>query len=396
MTLSVGLYLHIPFCTHRCAYCDFNTYAGQEHRISAYVQALRRELEQVAAAAPEPIRVETVFFGGGTPSLLRPAQYEAILAAIARHYTLANEAEITSEANPGTVTPSALRALRAAGLNRLSFGVQSARAEELRLLERSHDFFAVIAGVRAARRAGFDNLNLDLIYGLPGQSLDDWVYTLKQALALGPEHLSLYALTVEHGTPFARWLERGLLPQPDPDLAAEMYAQAQERLSLSGYAQYEISNWAQPGRACRHNLIYWRGQPYLGFGAGAHGYAAGRRYSNVLSIQAYLQRMAAAGPPRPFPLSAAAAEVRQLSPREAMEEHMMMGLRLTQEGVSAADFRARFGLSIEAAFPRALRRTRSRGLVEWADFPDGPHLRLRPSAYLVGNQVFVEFIQTEN
>ncbi len=390
---TYGLYLHIPFCQHRCAYCDFNTYARQESLLNAYVEALCRELKTVAASSA-PLQVETVFFGGGTPSLMQPAQYARILETIARNYRLKPEAEISTEANPGTLSPTGLRGLRAAGLNRLSLGVQSAHPAELRLLERSHDFSAVIRSVEAARSAGFDNLNLDLIYGLPGQSLARWEENLSWALRLSPDHLSLYALTLEQGTPFAHWARRGLLPPVDPDLVAEMYTLAQERLASLGYAQYEISNWAREGKHCRHNLIYWRGQPYLGFGAGAHGYVPGLRYSNVLSIRSYLARLQDGARPRTFPLSPAAAQRQRLAPADETEEFMMMGLRLTHEGVSATRFQQRFGQTLEDRFHKPLQRVFARGLVEWVNFPDGPHLRLVPVAYLVSNQVFVEFIQT--
>lgn len=393
--LIYGLYLHIPFCTHRCAYCDFNTYAGQEALLDDYVTALCRELELVAATAPESITAATVFFGGGTPSLMSPKQYGRILETINRHYRLAESAEITTEANPGTVTPTGLRALRAAGVNRISFGVQSTHPDELRLLERIHDFPTVIRSVTAARQAGFDNLNLDLMYGLPGQPLASWRKSLEWALKLEPEHISLYALTLEHGTPFARWAARGLLPPIDADDTADMYALAQEILASYGYMQYEISNWAQPGRACSHNLIYWRGEPYLGFGAGAHGYVPGLRYSNVLRIRSYLQRLKAPTP-RPFPLSPATVQRRRLTPSEEMEEFMMMGLRLTHEGISEAHFTTRFGRPLEEVFRKPLQRVLKRGLVEWVDFPDGRHLRLRPSARLVGNQVFMEFVGTQD
>ena len=387
---AYALYIHIPFCVHRCAYCDFNTYAGYAQWIPDYVAALCAELRQVADAAPQRIQVKTIFFGGGTPSLLAAAQYARILDTIHQHYEVLPQAEISTEANPGALDTAALKSWRQAGINRLSFGVQSVHADELRLLERIHDFFTVIENVAAARQAGFDNINLDLIYGLPCQSLPRWEENLHWALRLQPEHLSLYALTLEHGTPFARWVARGLLPAPDADLSAEMYALAQDRLASRGYAQYEISNWAQPGRECRHNLTYWRGEPYLGFGAGAHGYAEGTRYRNAPGIRAYVQRIQ--NGQAHFPASAAAIERRELSRQDEMEEAMMMGLRLTQEGVSEAAFRSRFGLSIEEAFPRPLRTVMAQGLTEWVNFPDGLHLRLRPSAYLLGNQAFMQFI----
>src|SRR5215207_9429730 len=279
----LSLYLHIPFCTHRCAYCDFNTYAGQETLIPAYVDALTREIEfmgrQMIQRSSLPTPVHTIFFGGGTPSLLTPEQFETIFESLRDNFSLTGDAEITIEANPGTVSYENLLELRKIGINRISYGVQSANAEELRMLERAHDFFDVIEAVTSARKAGFENLNLDLIYGLPEQTLQTWQTTVKRILDLHPEHISAYALTLEHGTPFGRWSSKGLLPLPDPDLAAEMYEWASETFEANGYIQYEISNWAKPGHECRHNLQYWRGRPYLAFGAGAHGYANGYRYS---------------------------------------------------------------------------------------------------------------------
>src|SRR5215207_6783130 len=295
-----SLYLHIPFCIHRCAYCDFNTYAGQEGSIPAYVDALCKEIEYVGSQFPSPdgreVRCEgkahTIFFGGGTPSLLSPKQFETIFKAIRANFRLTEDAEITIEANPGTVSYEALLELRKIGINRISFGVQSANMEELRMLERTHDFFTVIEAVTFARKAGFENLNLDLIYGLPEQTLQTWQRTVQRILDLHPEHISAYALSLEHGTPFGRWATKGLLPLPDPDLAAEMYEWASETFEAAGYVQYEISNWAKPGHQCRHNLQYWRGRPYLAFGAGAHGYANGYRYSNILRIKTYIERLA--------------------------------------------------------------------------------------------------------
>src|SRR5688572_8396324 len=265
MTTYYSLYFHIPFCTHRCAYCDFNTYAGQEAMIPAYVEALCKEIEFVGCLSrreraggeelPSPRRrgaggevVHTIFFGGGTPSLLAPKQFESIFKSIRDYFTLTDDVEITIEANPGTVSYENLLALRKMGINRISYGVQSANTEELRMLERAHSFFDVIEAVSSARKAGFYNLNLDLIYGLPEQMLKTWQTTVKRILDLHPEHISAYALTLEHGTPFGRWSSRGLLPLPDPDLAAEMYEWASEIFEANGYKQYEISNWALDDR----------------------------------------------------------------------------------------------------------------------------------------------------
>jgi oxygen-independent coproporphyrinogen-3 oxidase len=408
-----SLYVHIPFCTDRCAYCDFNTYAGQQASIPAYVEALCTEIEWVAGMAPRGLRLHTIYFGGGTPSLLTPGQFASILGAMLRSFQVARDAEITMEANPGTVSGEDLRALRALGINRISLGVQSANGEELRMLERTHTYLDVLQAVSAARRAGFDNLNLDLIYGLPEQTLPTWQSTVKRILALGPDHVSAYALTLEHGTPFGSWSRRGLMATPNPDEAADMYEWLSEELQGAGYAQYEISNWSRDGRACRHNLQYWRGLPYLGAGAGAHGYANGYRYSNVLRIQTYLDRMKEPlGTPSSseadaniFPLSPAVVDQHRQSIDDDMAEFMIMGLRLTREGIAAADFDRRFGVSLDERFGKVIDELRGLGLLEEGEQTDSsmsynparrdpiPNtLRLTKRGRLLGNQVFVRFV----
>jgi len=428
--MNYSLYIHIPFCIHRCAYCDFNTYAGQEGSIPAYVNALCNEIEIVGGGFPSPAgsgsqvtspvagsggdKVHTIFFGGGTPSLLLPGQVDAILGSVRKHFALTEDVEITIEANPGTVGPDQLRSLHSAGVNRISFGVQSANVEELRMLERAHDFFDVINSLSWARRAGFDNLNLDLIYGLPEQSLRTWQSTVERILGLRPNHISAYALTLEHGTPFGRWTTRGLLPVPDPDLAAQMYEWAGEAFNSAGYLQYEISNWAldggwraaaddnsgseiyrPPSFACRHNLQYWRGLPYLGFGAGAHGYADGYRYSNVLRIKTYIDRLTTAGVQFSnisYPLSPATVNHHRQSPGDDMSEYMITGLRLTREGVSASAFRLQFGRDLNSVYQKEIDELVRLGLLEWQKGPMQV-LRLTPRGRLLGNQVFMRFVE---
>jgi len=416
MTPAYSLYLHIPFCRHRCAYCDFNTYAGQEDSIPDYVEALCREIAFTARNAPEKLSLHTVFFGGGTPSLLTPRQFESVLKTISDHFTLSNP-ETTTEANPGTVSLDGLRDLRSLGINRISFGVQSANPSELRMLERAHSYFDVINAVAWARKAGFDNLSLDLIYGLPHQTLDHWIATVKFILGLAPEHLSLYALTLEHGTPFGRWSARGLMPLPDPDLAADMYEWAGNALEDAGYGQYEISNWAKklalsgsasspqgersrivpaggnvsitPAYACTHNLQYWRGLPYLAVGAGAHGYVNGYRYSNALRIKSYIERLADfKSPTFDFPLTPATVNHHKQTLQDDMGEFMMTGLRLTREGVSAVTFRERFGQEIETIFGKEIEDLIRLGLLE----RQAELLRLTRRGRLLGNHVFMRFI----
>jgi len=422
-----SLYFHIPFCAHRCAYCDFNTYAGQEALIPAYVDALCKEVEFVGARFPtnrpsDYSTIGTIFFGGGTPSLLSPSQFDSIFRSIRANFNLTDDAEITIEANPGTVSFADLQALRSIGINRISFGVQSANMEELRMLERTHDFFDVIQAVTSARKAGFDNLNLDLIYGLPEQTLQTWQTSLQRILDLRPEHISAYALTLEHGTPFGRWASKGLLPLPDPDLAAEMYEWADETLDANGYRQYEISNWAKEkkdegGRmkdetfdtnssfildnssfACRHNLQYWRSLPYLAFGAGAHGYADGYRYSNVLRIKTYIERLtqyAVRSTQYIFPLSPVTVNHHKQTIQDDMSEFMMTGLRLTQEGISEAEFADRFGTSLREVYGKEIDELLRLGLVEskTSEFLENSEvLRITPRARLLANQVFMRFV----
>lgn len=391
---SLSVYIHIPFCRHRCAYCDFNTYAGLEEHIPAYIDALCGEIAMVARKAGERLPAHTVFFGGGTPSLLPSASLEKVLEACRRHFDLLPKAEITLEANPGTVTPAWLERARKLGVNRLSYGMQSAHPVDLRILERQHDAVDVIRAVEWSRRAGFDNLSLDLIFGVPGQDLRRWEESLEFALRLNPEHLSLYSLTIESGTPFKRWVERGLVAPPDDDLAADMYEYACERLEEAGFAHYEISNWARQSyasdRRCQHNLQYWLMDPYLGFGAGAHGFAAHTRTANVRGVKAYINRCGI-DENRPFPAGPAAEILTPLDPWTEMQETMMVGLRLIERGVSATDFRQRFGLTLQDAFEPQIARLIRAGLLEW-DRNDQERLRLSRRGWLLGNQVFMEFI----
>lgn len=390
--MSYSLYIHIPFCRRRCGYCDFNTYAGREELLEVYVAALCREVQWAAQAAGQRLPVGTVYFGGGTPSLLNPAQVTAVLQAIAAGFDLDCGAEVTLEANPGTLSQAGLAGLRSAGVNRLSLGMQAADAQDLRILGRQHETGQVLAGVRMARRAGFSSLSLDLIYGIPGQTLERWQAGLELALGMGVEHLSLYALTVEDETPLAHWLRRGLLLSPDDDLAADMAEWARNRLAEAGFEHYEVSNWALgPQFRSRHNLQYWHNAPYLGLGAGAHGWAAGYRTVNELTIEAYLARMGQTQAGE-FPFGPANV-VRQLVGRQTeMQETMMVGLRLIQDGVSERGFEQRFGVPLMMAFGEPIERLTRQGLLEWAGAIEDRHLRLTPRAWLIANRVFAEFV----
>jgi oxygen-independent coproporphyrinogen-3 oxidase len=399
---AYSVYIHIPFCAHRCGYCDFNTYAGLQDLIPDYTTALIEEIRWMGGEVDKKLPIHTIFFGGGTPSLLPIAEIERILSALRSAFALQEGAEITLEANPGTLAADYLVALRRLGVNRLSLGVQSANPGELRLLERQHDYSDVTRAVSWARRAGFDNLNLDLIFALPEQPLSAWQRTLELTLDLAPEHFSLYALSLEHGTPFDAWARRGLLSTPDPDTAADMYEWASEKLAMHGYTQYEISNWARRDAGgnlltCLHNLQYWRNLPYLGLGAGAHGYANGLRTANVLSPMAYIERLhpanlstapAEAQRQIAFPRTPATQTAQPIDRTAEIGETMMMGLRLVQEGVSAEVFQRRFGQPLEELFGAQIQHLIQLGLLEWSD----TCLRLTQRGRLLGNRVFVEFL----
>ncbi len=383
----LALYIHIPFCQRKCPYCDFNTYAGREAQYEPFVRALAQNLRRAGQALNRP-PVRTLFLGGGTPTVLEPGHLALIFEAVHQGFHILPGAEITSEANPGTVDVARFQALRALGVNRLSMGVQSFLDEELRFLGRIHTAEEARRAYELARRAGFENINLDFIYGIPGQTMATWRHTLTTALALRPEHLSLYSLTVEPGTPLAAWVARGQVDAPDPDQAADMYELAQELLAAAGYEHYEISNWAQgpldpediPRFASRHNLVYWRNEPYLGFGPGAHSWFQGVRRAVIADVGEYIRRVAARTPcwSMEEPIS---------RPLE-MGETMMLGLRLVRAGVDRAWFRRRFGVDIADVWPQALAELQARGLIEVTP----SRVRLSASAYLLGNEVFAAFL----
>lgn len=379
----LALYLHVPFCRQRCSYCDFNTFAGLQELFEPYAAALAKEILQAvrpgSRQAGQGERATSVFFGGGTPSVLPTALVGDVLAACREAFAVEAEAEVSLEANPGTVDEEKLADLCRLGVNRLSLGLQSARADELALLGRLHDFEQAAQATRLARAAGFDNLSLDLIYGLPRQSLAHWAETLRAALALSPDHISAYCLTVEDGTPLSGWVESGQVPAPDADLAAEMYELAEAFLKQAGFVHYEISNWARPGRECRHNLVYWRNGAYLGFGAGAHSHRAGRRWWNVRAPAAYIARLQAGENPQ--------EDAEEIGAALALGETMMLGLRL-HEGVSAGTFGERFGRDLAEVYGTELDELQALGLLEW----DGRLARLTARGRLLGNQVFERFL----
>lgn len=340
MSRPLAVYVHIPFCTYKCGYCDFNAYAGLDGLKLDYGRALVREIEANDAVLAGRT-VTSVGFGGGTPSEVPPAQVASVIAAIAARATLASNAEVTLEANPGTCDAESFRSLRAAGVTRLSLGAQSFAAGELRFLDRIHSPEANAAAVNLARGAGFSSIGLDLIYGLPGQEAGSWRNSLESAISLGADHISTYALTVEDGTPLARRVHRGEVEMPDEDAVADLYDLATEVLHGAGYVQYELSNWAKPGHESRHNRTYWTDGDYLGIGAGAHGYLAGERYENAAHPRDYISALAVDAP-RELP-----AATRRFMPAlpTSMSDWLSLRLRLL-EGFAPAEFAAKFGADL--------------------------------------------------
>ncbi|HZS76736.1 MAG TPA: radical SAM family heme chaperone HemW [Ktedonobacteraceae bacterium] len=379
---TVALYLHIPFCHIRCYYCDFNTYAGILPLREPYVRALIDEIllrGELARHNGAPRRARTIFFGGGTPSLLSTGQISRILDACREAFALDEDAEITLEANPGTLSLASLEGLRAAGINRLSMGAQSFDAKLLKTLGRIHSPAEISQAVFNARKAGFRSLNLDFMFGLPGQTMQHWKDTLDSALALRPEHLSLYSLIIEEGTPFFTWTQEGRIVPGDEDLCADMYEYADERLQDEGYENYEISNWALPGHQSRHNLTYWQNLPYLGMGAGAHSFYAHRRFSNVLDPNDYIRRVKQGELPE--------AESETVERAQEMSETAFLALR-TAQGLHLPTFEQRFSESFTEYVGDRLRVVDEAGLLEYA----GEWLRLSKRGRLLGNEVFMRLL----
>jgi putative oxygen-independent coproporphyrinogen III oxidase len=326
-----GVYVHVPFCTVRCGYCDFNTYTATELGTApgasraSYAGAVRRELDLAADVLGTPPSVSSVFFGGGTPTLLPPADLIGLVAAIAGRWGLISDAEVTTEANPDSVDAESLAELRIGGINRISFGMQSAEPAVLATLDRTHDPDRVPQVVAAARSAGFDQVSLDLIYGTPGETLEQWRHSLEAAIAMEPDHVSAYALVVEPGTALERRVRRGELPAPEDDDLADKYALADELLGAAGYAWYEISNWARRPRArCVHNRLYWTGANWWGFGPGAHSHVGGVRWWNVKHPAAYAARLADGHSPA-LARELLGAETRRLE-RVLLESRLVDGL----------------------------------------------------------------------
>lgn len=388
----LSIYVHIPFCRTRCFYCDFNTYAGQEKWVGPYVESLIHEMEMVARRVDGTPVVHSIYFGGGTPSMLPAEMVAKINWQIRCSFNVMEQAEISMEMNPVRLTEQYLEVIQQSGVNRISLGMQSASLEELRLLGRRHRFEDVQLSVERARRAGIENINLDIIFGLPAQTCASFEGSLEAAVDLHPPHLSLYALTVENGTRLAEMIRRCELPAPDEDLAADMYVRAVERLPEAGYKQYEISNWAlTAAHECLHNLQYWHNAEYLGFGAGAHSHYGQWRWENVKGIQEYIEKVNAFENTGIWPPAVLSAT--ELRFDDDVGEMMMMGLRLTEEGINEDNFSKRFGVGLTELYEEEINLLMGQGLLEWVNISDGRHLRLTPRGRMLGNQVFMQFLK---
>lgn len=372
----LALYFHIPFCLSKCVYCDFASYPRQEQMWAPYMEALREELSSWREELAD-YEAATIFLGGGTPSLLPARQIARLMEAVAQTIFVRADAEITMEANPGTLTEEKLRVCRAAGVNRLSLGVQSMDDRLLRSLGRIHTAQEAAAAVELARGAGFDNLSLDLMYALPGQTMGDWLRTLDRAVELSPEHLSAYSLIVEEGTPLAEQIRRGQVRAPDDDLAVDMQRAAVERLASAGYARYEVSNYARPGRECRHNIVYWSRGEYLGLGCAAHSLLRGERFENPRKLGEYMAGMRY-------------LNRTVLTREDAVEETLMLSTRMCR-GLNLRSWQEEFGEDFVKTRAPALRRLESLGLVEVRE----GFLRLTGRGMEVQNAVVVELLDAE-
>ncbi len=375
---SAGLYIHIPFCRQKCLYCDFPSFAGREELQERYTASLLTEIRRRAQACQDRV-FQSVFFGGGTPTALPLPLLERLAREVFALFQIAEGAEITTEANPGTLSRETARALRGMGFNRLSIGVQAWQNHILKRLGRIHTIEEFLENYRIVREEGFQNVNVDLMFALPGQTLAEWRETLEQAAALEPEHISAYSLILEEGTPFYREWEEGRLTTVSEELDREMYHFAVDFLREKGYAQYEISNFAKSGRQSRHNRIYWQAEEYLGLGLGAHSFWNGERFHNPYGLEEYIQ---AGGIPERLE-----QDREFISERDALAEFMFLGLRLT-EGVAFAAFRERFGREMKEVYGSQIDKLTQQGLLA----ADGAGIRLTRRGVDVSNVVFGEFL----
>ena len=378
---DLELYIHIPFCIRKCNYCDFLSFPSREEERKVYVESLINEIEQTGKILDKnDYKVRSIFIGGGTPSLLSGEQMERIMQAVRNTFFIIEEAEITMEANPGTLTEANVFSYKKAGVNRLSMGLQSADDACLRLLGRIHTWEEFLKSYELARKAGFENINIDLMSGLPGQTIEIYKKTLEKVMALQPEHISAYSLILEEGTPFGE-SEEIQKKIPDEETDREMYQLTKEVLAENSYERYEISNYARKGKECIHNLGYWSGTPYLGFGLGASSYFEGTRFSNEKNLEKYQKK-----PYVPFMMR---EDYTVLSEKDEMEEFMFLGLR-KRAGISEEKFKERFKVSLKDIYGKVIAKYEEMDLLEWTD--EGKMLRLTDAGIDVSDYIFCDFM----
>ena len=393
--MEYSLYLHMPFCRHRCHYCDFNTTTGKEHLIADYVGALTKEI-RFATVEYSQLPVHSIYFGGGTPSIIPLKEFEIILNTIHTQFLITDDCEVSLEANPGTIHYEYLQGLKRIGFNRISIGVQSTDNFDLVRLDRIHTNGDVLKSYNAARRAGFNNINLDLIFGLPWQTFSGWENSLTRAISLAPEHFSLYSLIIEPNTELEAWNRKGLIAQQDQDLEGDMFELAMALLAQSGFEHYEISNWAKnvigSDLRCRHNLQYWQNRPYFGFGVSAHGYVEGIRTVNTPVLENYIQKISQAElNDHQSPITPATISFTKIDEAEQMRDFMMLGLRLVDEGVQQLRFKEYFDRSYVEVFEEEIKLLLNQGLIEWVD-RSHMAMKLTRRGVLVANYVFMQFV----
>ncbi len=372
--MGLGLYVHIPFCVRKCLYCDFNSYPSKEYLIDDYIDAVLKE-----AGGYKEADIDTLFIGGGTPTVLSPGQFARLACGLADIFTLKNGIEFTSEANPGTLDKEKIAGLLKSSVNRLSIGAQSMDNRLLKKLGRIHNTVEFMADYEESRRAGFNNINVDLMFGLPDQTLSDWLSTVNDIAEKNPEHISCYGLAVEDGTPFKKMLDAGKLGLPNEDTEREMYWKAADILQSKGYVHYEISNFAKKGYECKHNLIYWKDASYIGLGAGAHSYYKGYRYANETIPEKYIDAVKNG--------DSAVTEREYIDKKNEMEEYFFTGFRLI-EGIDINDFKKRFGHSLFDLYGKSVNKLLSLGLINVAD----NKMYLTNKGIDLSNQVFMEFM----
>lgn len=367
--MEKSLYVHIPFCVQKCLYCDFNSYTNINFQ-DEYIDALIKELDLI-----KEINFKTIFIGGGTPTILSIPNFERLLEKVSKYKAI----EFTVEANPGTLNQEKLELMKLNGVNRLSIGLQAWQDRLLKKLGRIHNLGDFIESYNNARKCGYNNINIDLMFGLPDQSMEDWKETVGNVLALKPEHISSYGLIIEEGTPFFNMHEKGTLVTPGEDIENDMYHYAINEFKNAGLHQYEISNFSLDGYECIHNLTYWRDEEYIGVGAGAHSYIQNKRFFNLSGVRDYIRGINSGSP---------IEEETSLSKEDEMSEFMFLGLRL-MKGIDINDFKLRFGMDIDDIYSREILESITEGLL----IRDGVMLKLTPKGVDFSNQVFVKFIK---